>query len=161
MVERKRGSGKPGVIIVSACLLGVPCRYNGRHAFSSRVLNYVRNYPFVPVCPEVLAGFGVPRHQAWFVGGDGEAVIKGNARVVTEHDDVTAHFIMGARAALDLIRGVEVTGAVLKEGSPSCGVERVNIEGNAHAGKGVFTVVLEKVGIRVISNENSLLMMQG
>ena len=156
MAQGRSGSNKPGVIIVSACLLGVPCRYNGKHAYSSRVFSYVKNLPFVPVCPEVMAGLGVPRSEAWFVGGDGEEVLKGNARIVTENGDVTAKFIMGARAVLALLKGVEIRGAVLKEGSPSCGVERVNVGGNAYPGKGVLTAILEKMGVRVISNEKIL-----
>lgn len=144
---------KSGVIFVSACLLGVPCRYNGTHAFSKKVYNYVKNLLFLPVCPEVMAGLGVPREQAWFSGGDGEDVIKGNARVTTGNEDVTALFIHGARMVIELMRGIEVVGAILKEGSPSCGVERVNIDGRIMPGKGILSAVLKKLDIEAISDE--------
>lgn len=152
MAERGR-IYKPRIVLVSACLVGVPCRYNGTHAYSSRVYNYVKNLVFLPVCPEILAGLGVPRERAWFSGGDGEMVIKGNARVITEKNDVTAKFITGARVVVDLIKNLEVECAILKEGSPSCGVERVHLDGHIMPGKGVLTAILDKMGIKTTSSE--------
>ena len=118
--------GAPPVFLVSGCLLGLACRYDGR----------VKEYPdcraalagkvYVPVCPEQLGGLPTPREPADLAGGDGAAVLAGSARVVTRAGvDVTAHFVRGAEQVLRLARELRVAGVYLKSGSPSCGAGAV------------------------------------
>lgn len=112
----------PPLYLVSGCLIGLLCRYDGR----------VREYPecrrelagklFVPVCPEQMGGLPTPREPADLVGGDGAAVLAGLARVVTRSGvDVTGNFLAGAEQVLRLARELEASGMFLKSGSPSCG----------------------------------------
>lgn len=116
----------PPRYLVSGCLLGLVCRYDGR----------VKEYPdcrralagkiSVPVCPEQLGRLATPREPADLIGGDGAAVLDGQARVVTRSGvDVTANFLAGAEQVVRLARELQVAGVYLKSGSPSCGVGRV------------------------------------
>lgn len=113
---------RTSVYLVSGCLLGLACRYDGR----------VKDYPecraalvgkvYVPVCPEQLGGLSTPREPADLVGGDGAAVLAGLARVVTRSGvDVTANFLRGAEQVLRIARELQAAGVFLKSGSPSCG----------------------------------------
>jgi len=137
--------------IVSACLLGIHCRYDGS---TKGPIKVPEELCLVPVCPEQLGGLPTPRAKAHLEGGDGEAVWKGRARVVDEAgNDLTQFFLRGAREVLGLcgILGVKV--AILKEKSPSCGVRKVWIGEELSWGKGVLTALLEAHGVRVISSE--------
>ena len=137
-------------ILVSACLVGVRCRYDGRAATSAEVCAELGDGPLVALCPEELGGLLTPRAGASFVGGDGEAVLDGRARVVLEDGvDVTAQFLEGARRAVDLARAAGVQEAVLKERSPSCACAMVHREGALVPGTGVTAAALRRSGIRV------------
>lgn len=135
-------------ILVSACLLGEPVRYNGADKFCDDALmqQWVRDGRVVPVCPEIAGGLGVPRLPAEIVNG---AVIDRDGR------DVTANFEDGARHALELARMNGVQVAVLKEGSPSCGSSYTydgTFTSTRVAGRaGVTTALLREHGIRVFS----------
>jgi uncharacterized protein YbbK (DUF523 family) len=148
----KPASGRlEGPVLVSACLLGVPCRYDGGSKPCPEIMSLEKIIP-VQVCPEQLGGYPTPRPKAWFVGGDGWAVLKGEARVVNDDgEDLTAAFVSCARITLDLARLLGVRHAVLKEGSPSCGVHHVTIEGEHRPGRGVTAALLEKNGIELTS----------
>jgi uncharacterized protein YbbK (DUF523 family) len=143
------GDPKPPVL-VSACLLGVSCRYDGRSAALASLAGLVDGRAVLAVCPEELGGLGTPRPKACLSGGDGAAVLDGAARVVTESgEDVTAAFRRGAERALDLARAAGVEEAVLKERSPSCGASRIHREGELADGAGVTAALLARAGIRV------------
>jgi len=87
--------------IVSACLAGVRCRYDGEDREDPKVLELLAGGEAVPVCPEQLGGLPTPRSRAEFVGGDGEDVLDGRARVVSEEGvDVTDFFLRGAEEVL-------------------------------------------------------------
>jgi uncharacterized protein YbbK (DUF523 family) len=151
--------GKPpaghlaGPVLVSACLLGIPCRYDGNAKPSLEILRAEGMIP-IPVCPEQMGGYPTPRPKAWFAGGDGEAVLQGRARVVNDSgEDVTEPFVRCARITLEVARTLGVSHAVLKEGSPSCGVRRVTIEGNRRPGMGVTAALLKENGITVLGDE--------
>ncbi|MGD8348418.1 MAG: DUF523 domain-containing protein [Gammaproteobacteria bacterium] len=144
-------------LLVSACLLGDPVRYDGqskpvRHRGLARLLDASRVIPF---CPEVAGGLPVPRPAAEIVGGDGAAVIAGEARVVTrEGADVSDGFLSGARQALALCRQHRVKVAVLTESSPSCGSSRIydgSFTRTAAAGSGVTAALLARHGIAVFN----------
>ncbi|MFJ8827596.1 DUF523 domain-containing protein [Streptomyces sp. NPDC102467] len=109
-------------MLVSACLRGVPCRFDGRHRASPAVEEAVEGRGVVSFCPEVAGGLPTPRRPAELVGGDGHAVLDGTARVVEDTGrDVTAEFVDGARRALEAARHRGCTEALLMPRSPSCG----------------------------------------
>lgn len=106
----------------------------------------------VPFCPEEAGGLGTPRPAAVIVGGDGEAVLDGKARVLNDRgEDVTLAFLDGARQAVDAARLHGCTVAYLKERSPSCGCAQVHTEKGVARGCGVTTALLRRSGIAVVS----------
>jgi uncharacterized protein YbbK (DUF523 family) len=108
--------------VVSACLLGVRCRYDGRSKKSSGLVRSLRGRRVVPVCPEQLGGLPTPRAPSRIVAGTGEGVLDGISRVVNAVEaDVTGNFLKGAEETLKLCRVFGVGEAVLKTRSPSCG----------------------------------------
>lgn len=140
-------------VLVSACLHGVPCRFDGRGKASAAVADAVGDRRPVTFCPEVAAGLPTPRRPAEIVGGDGHDVLDGRARVVddTGHD-VTDAFVDGARRALDAARRAGCTEALLMPRSPSCGRGTVydgTFTGELREGDGVTAALLERHGIRV------------
>jgi len=144
---------RPG-IIVSACLTGALCRYDGGHRLDEKVLRLSMEDEHVPLCPEQMGGLTTPRQPSEIIGGDGDDVLDGRARVVdAEGKDVTAQFIKGAMEGLAIAKRIDVKKAVMKEKSPSCGVHRIYRNGILVSGKGVLTALLLREGIRVVSNE--------
>src|SRR4030067_1598562 len=144
---------RPG-IIVSACLTGALCRYDGGHRLDEKVLRLSMEDEHVPLCPEQMGGLTTPRQPSEIIGGDGDDVLDGRARVVdAEGKDVTAQFIKGAKEGLAIAKRIDVKKAVMKEKSPSCGVHRIYRNGILVSGKGVLTALLLREGIRVVSNE--------
>lgn len=142
------------VVLVSACLMGQHCRYDGGAKPWAGVSNR-GGAPLLPVCPETAGGLGVPRDPAQIVGGDGGDVLDGRARVVTAAGrDVTAEFVRGAEAVLALARKAGAGRAVLKQRSPSCGCGALaQGQGRARPGDGVTTALLKRHGISVTSDE--------
>ncbi|WP_331769924.1 DUF523 domain-containing protein (plasmid) [Embleya sp. NBC_00888] len=142
-------------ILVSACLRGVPCRFDGRHKASSEVDEAVTGREVVAFCPEAAGGLATPRRPAELVGGDGHAVLDGTARVVEDTGrDVTAEFVDGARRALAAARHAGCVEALLMPRSPSCGrgvVYDGSFVGELVPGDGVTTALLERNGIVVRS----------
>lgn len=144
---------------MSACLLGRPVRYDGaaKNVDDELVGRWRAEGRVIPFCPEVSGGLPVPRPPAEIVGGDGEAVLDGTARVLTGAGaDVTAAFVQGARLALDAARRGGARVAILKEGSPSCGSLRIydgRFSGTSIPGHGVTTALLERSGVRVFDED--------
>lgn len=146
----------PRPVLVSACLLGCECRYDGRHNRDGVLEEELRNKgeEAVPYCPEESGGLSTPRPPAWIESRNAEAVIDGKDRVVTvEGDDVSEAFLRGARGALDTCRKHEITRAYLKERSPSCGVANTHVDAIAVPGPGVTAALLAREGIEVIGVE--------
>ncbi len=149
-------------ILVSACLLGEPVRYDAtaNRVAGDRLERWRREGRVVAYCPEVAGGLSTPRPPAEIVGGQGEDVIEGRASVVTEEGvDVTEAYLAGARGALETARRAEAPLAILKDGSPSCGSSYVydgTFSGSEIAGaRGVTAALLERHDIRVF-DETSL-----
>ncbi len=146
-------------ILVSACLLGRPVRYDGTGRLSDDPLfaRWRQEGRLVAFCPEVGGGLPVPRPAAEICGGSGGDVLDGRARVMTRAgDDVTEYFLDGARQALDRARSCGVRVAILKEGSPSCGSLRIHdgsFGGTKVPGSGVTTALLERHGIAVFAED--------
>ncbi|GLX97830.1 DUF523 domain-containing protein [Herbidospora sp. NBRC 101105] len=147
-------------ILVSACLMGRRVRYDGGAKTSDDAVfaAWRAEGRLVPFCPEVEGGLPVPRPPAEIEGGaGGAAVLAGAARVLTpDGHDVTAHFLEGARQCLAVARSFGVRIAVLKEGSPSCGVLRVydgTFRGRKLPGEGVTAALLVANGIEVFGED--------
>ena len=136
-------------ILVSMCLLGVPCRYDGKSRPDAAVTALSAAHELVPVCPEQLGGLPTPRTPAERRG----------ARVVTRDGrDVTQAYLDGAQRALDLARTLGCEAAVLKERSPSCGCGDIydgTFTGTVVPGNGVAAELLLSHGV-VIYGESRI-----
>jgi len=145
-------------ILVSACLAGVLCKYNGTYNDVPEIIRMVEQGKAVPVCPELLGGGGVPREPNEITGGDGHDVLEGKARVITSSgQDCTDMFVLGAQKVLEKAKMLGVRAAILKERSPSCGSNVIydgNFSGNKMPGMGVTAAILERAGIKVYSENN-------
>ena len=144
------------MILISACLAGVCCRYDGTARPSRQILDLIGlGEPYVLVCPESLAGLGIPRSPAEISGGTAKDVLSGRATVKTKQGrDVTEEYIKGARAALGIAREKGVKKAYLKEKSPCCGTLKVydgTFSGTLRDGSGIFAELLKDEGIEIIS----------
>ena len=145
-------------VLVSACLLGEPVRYNGADKFCDHELmqQWIRDGRVVPVCPEIAGGLGVPRLAAEIANGTGgPSVLAGEGQVIDSAGrDVSSNFLDGARHALELARMSCIRVAVLKEGSPSCG-SSYTYDGTFTSTRvphpGVTAALLQQNGIRVFS----------
>ena len=149
-----RGRMPERPVLVSACLAGVPCRYDGRAKPDPGVVADVEAGRAVPACAEVLGDMGTPRPAAEIVGGDGHDVLDGAATVRTvDGEDVTAGFVRGAERVADLAAQHGVTRAVLQARSPSCGCGRIydgTHSGALTDGDGVVAALLARRGIDVV-----------
>lgn len=123
-MRKKGGAGQPTpCYLVSACLVGLRTRYDGQCKTNHRCLTELADGFWIPVCPEQLGGLPTPRTAAALVGGDGLAVLAGQARVITRRgEDVTLPFRAGAEQVLAVARLQPISAVFLKGGSPSCGV---------------------------------------
>ena len=146
-----------GPILISACLAGRACRFDGTGALDDPVSRLVAEGRAVLVCPEVDGGLGTPRPPAEIVGGDGTDVIEGRARVVTEEGlDVTEAYLAGARRALATARRTGASTAILKARSPSCGAGAVydgTFSCTLTTGDGVTAALLRSEGLTVLTDE--------
>jgi uncharacterized protein YbbK (DUF523 family) len=152
--ERLAALREARVVLVSACLVGEMCRYDGKSKHSSPVMRALEGKEVVPICPEAGAGLGIPRPSVDLSGGTGEAVLEGRARAVDRTGkDRTAAFRHGAELALEAARRFDATVAVLKERSPSCGSQSTHVDGALVRGRGVAAALLHSAGIILLSDE--------
>ncbi len=143
-------------ILVSACLAGENCRYDGKNCLNKDIKNLVDTGKAVPVCPEVLGGLPVPRIPSEIT------VCDGNEKIINRHgEDVTEFFKRGAEKTLAIAKEKEITYAILKSRSPSCGTGEIydgTFSGKLTKGDGVTAIKLKEAGITVISDEQWLSM---
>ncbi|PKR88630.1 DUF523 domain-containing protein [Pleomorphomonas diazotrophica] len=145
-------------ILISACLLGRPVRYDGtgRRLADPRLERWQAEGRLVPICPELMGELPVPRPAAEIAGGIGADVLAGRARVVTAAgEDMTAAFVAGAEVALDLARRNGCNFALLIDRSPSCGSFNIydgTFSGRRMAGAGVTATLLAAHGIGVYAD---------
>ena len=135
-------------ILVSACLLGKNCKYNGGNNLNQGVLGFIEGHEVIGVCPEQLGGLSTPRLPAEMVEG-----------VVTNKEGVSvdAEFRKGAQTALAAALEKKVDLAILQSRSPSCGVKEIydgSFSGKKVKGQGVFARLLTKYGIKVLDAED-------
>ena len=146
--------------IVSKCLLGENCKYNGANNLSEDVVQFCKSHTFTSVCPETCGGLKAPRDPAEIVRSE-----DGFFRVIdASGKDITENFLSGAEKELDnSIRtaekmGESIEGAILKANSPSCGAGKVydgSFSRTLVEGDGIFAGRLRELGIE-IANENNL-----
>ncbi|MBM7856019.1 uncharacterized protein YbbK (DUF523 family) [Desulfohalotomaculum tongense] len=145
-------------ILVSACLAGYNCRYDGGNNFHPGIAELVEKGVAVPVCPEQLGGLPTPRPACEIKGGDGCRVLAGGARVENINGkDVTGQFIDGAEKALTEALKHNTKMAILKERSPSCGVHFIydgTFQGGKISGQGVLAALLTRNGVKLYSEED-------
>ena len=144
------------MILVSLCLMGFPCRYNGEVKRYPALIDALSRVA-VPVCPEVLGGLAVPRPPSEIQGGTGAQVRAGEARVVNvQGEDVTQAYLRGAQIALSIGMQAGCKIAILKARSPACGVDALydgTFTGNLRAGDGVFAALLRAHGFKLYTEE--------
>lgn len=143
-------------IFVSACLLGDRCAYDGLSRENARVVEFCKGKNVVKACPEMLGGLGCPRETHEIVFGDGKDVLEGRAFVLSRsRNDRTPEFIEGAEKALSLALKSYCHLAVLRDKSPSCGVESIysgKFDLKTVPGQGVTSSLFKSSGIRVVSD---------
>jgi len=130
-------------ILVSACLIGCPCRYDGKSKPNAEVLALLQQHTLIPVCPEQMGGLATPRSPAECR----------NSGVFTQAgNDVTAQYLRGAEEALRLAKLYSCTCAILKERSPSCGSDEIydgSFSRTLVNSDGVTAALLKQNGIAV------------
>tara|TARA_B110000037_G_C17048181_1_gene476616 strand:- start:895 stop:1356 length:462 start_codon:yes stop_codon:yes gene_type:complete len=147
-------------LVISACLCGRPCRYDGKSSESSSVEKFVEGWRLdggevFPVCPEELGELGTPRPPAELRNGVGADIWRegstATVRRKADNSDVTKAFTTGAILAMSMAN--DATHALLKSRSPSCGVGQVWSDGTVVEGDGVFASLLRTRGVSVFSEE--------
>ena len=148
------------MILVSACLLGINCKYNGDNNKNEKIEEYLKDKKFILVCPEQLGGMSTPRHPSEIIYLDEYDVIEGKTSVINnKKSDVTKQF---KKVALETLKIANIYGckkAILKDGSPSCGSSFIydgTFTGKKVNGSGVTTTLLRKNSIKVISEKDIL-----
>ena len=135
-------------ILVSGCLLGENCKYNGGNNYSEKVAEYIKGHEVISVCPECMGGLPTPRVPAEIVNG-----------VVTNKEGlvVDIEFRRGAEIALQVAKENQVDAAILQSRSPSCGVKQIydgTFSGTKISGQGVFAELMTKNGFQLIDVED-------
>lgn len=131
-------------ILVSSCLLGLNCKYNGGNNYSKEIDEFLKDYDVIPICPEIMGGLPTPRVASERVG---DKVITKDGR------DVTAQYKKGAEETLFLAQKYHVKKALLKLKSPSCGSGKIYDGTFSHTlidGDGVTAELLKNNGIEII-----------
>lgn len=134
-------------VLVSACLVGVKCRYNGTGVYDSAVEAYLVDKDILKVCPELMGGLETPREPCELWKG----------KVVTKNGvDVSAAFLKGAEKVVELAKEQQIKLAILKSRSPSCGSNKIYDGTFTHTlidGEGVCAALLKQAGIRVLNED--------
>lgn len=146
------------MILVSSCLLNNPVRYSGDGNPCPLLIQYRDCGHFIPICPECAGGLPTPRPPSEIRGGSGEDVWQGQAQVINDQGvNVTANFKQGALAYLHYLQEQQITAAILKERSPSCGSKLIydgSFQGRRIPGQGVTAALLRKQQIPIYSEED-------
>jgi uncharacterized protein YbbK (DUF523 family) len=135
-------------VLVSACLLGENCKYNGGNNYDPNVVAFLEGKEVIPVCPEVMAGLGIPRIPIEIVNGElrdrnGKSVDEALRKAVAE--------------VLKLVGEEQITCAVLKSRSPTCGVHQIydgTFSGTLISGAGSLAKALMETGLQVMDAED-------
>ncbi len=138
--------------LVSACLLGIECSFKGEHNRCDYLVDKLKGEEVIPICPEQLGGLTTPRDRARIVGGEGNDVLDGSAKVMTYKGvDVTPQYLKGGDEALKIAQLVGAKKAILKAFSPSCGCGEIFTEDfeAKKPGDGTTVALFKRNGINV------------
>ena len=154
--EQKRllSLSQPPKVMVSACLLGWPCRYDGQSKADAELLKKFSSDDVMPICPELQGGLPIPRVPAGIeCSADGQSICGYSARVINRSgQEVTTQFRRGAEAVLALAERLQPERIILKQHSPSCGCGSVGCTDlQRHAGRGVACDLLASKGFQIES----------
>lgn len=142
------------MILISACLAGINCRYDGGNNLNEKIFELVRDGKAILVCPEQLGGLSTPRVPAEIISKENKKLV-----ITKTGEDVTHQYERGALEVLSLANKIGITKAILKANSPSCGCgivydgtfSKTKIEGN-----GITTELLKNNGIDVITEKDNI-----
>ena len=135
-------------VIVSACLAGDNCKYNGGNNINQKMMDFLKYHEMLKVCPEVLGGLPTPRLSAEIVDGK---VIN------TEGKNITKEFTLGAQKAFEIVQKEKPDLIILQSRSPSCGIKQIydgTFSGNKIPGHGLFAELCIKAGYKVLDIED-------
>ncbi|SEF70485.1 Uncharacterized conserved protein YbbK, DUF523 family [Caloramator fervidus] len=145
------------MILVSACLCGINCKYNGGNNFNEYIYNLLKQGKLIPVCPEQLGGLPTPRLPSEIVKGDAKDVLEGRGLVLNiQGEDVTKFFVKGAYETLNIARAFNCKAAILKSKSPSCGKGFVydgTFSNKLKMGNGITAQLLLMNGVEVVDED--------
>ena len=143
------------MILISACLAGINCKYSGGNNLNPELRDLVNSGKAVPVCPEQLGGLITPRTPAEIIKDSEE-----NIKVITKTGtDVTKEYVLGAERALAIAKALNIKTAVLQSRSPSCGCGYIydgTFTKHLIVGNGITAELFMKNGIKVFSDETYL-----
>ena len=135
-------------ILVSACLAGINCKYNGKNNENEKIIKLIKEKDVILICPEQLGGLKTPRTPA---------EIKNNKVINKEGIDVTEEYQTGAQEVLKIAQKFNIKTAILKSKSPSCGKGKIydgTFSNKLIEGNGITAELLKKHGIKVISSDD-------
>lgn len=137
------------MILVSACLVGINCKYSGGNNYNQKIFDLVKEGKAIPICPEQLGGLNTPRKPVEL------KVINGKRYAIdNEGNDFTENFERGALEVLNLAKNLNISKAILQPRSPSCGVNKIysgNFDNKLVDGNGILTELLKQNGIDVLT----------
>ena len=135
------------MILVSACLVGKNCKYNGENNKNEKVLEFLADKEYITICPEVLGGLPTPRVPS---------EIKGDKVINKEGEDVTKSFVSGALKALEIAKEYNPELIILKAKSPSCGLGKIydgSFSNTLKDGNGIACQMLIDNGYKIITEK--------
>lgn len=149
--------------IVSACLVGINCKWNGKSNPAPKLIREFKAGKLLAICPEQFGGLTIPRSPCGILNATGKEVIDNQARVVDHKGkDYTQEFLKGSKRVLRIVKELNIKEAILKRTSPSCGVGKtwqMKKQDNKYKnrlvdGDGVLTALLKRNGLKVISEKD-------
>ncbi|MCT4585196.1 MAG: DUF523 domain-containing protein [Peptostreptococcaceae bacterium] len=143
--------------LVSACLLGIDCKYSGENNKNEELLEFLKGKDIIPICPEQLGGLKTPRQMAE-LKSTAKDIVENEGIVITKDNvDVTKEFLKGGYEILKYLKLFDIEKAILKEGSPSCGSNFVydgSFSSKKIKGQGITAYLLQKEGVKLFSENN-------
>lgn len=137
------------MILVSACLVGINCKYSGGNNYNQKIFDLVKEGKAIPICPEQLGGLNTPRKPVEL------KVINGKRYAIdNEGNDLTENFERGALEVLNLAKDLNINKAILQPRSPSCGVNKIysgNFDNKLVDGNGILAELLKQNGIDALT----------
>ena len=137
------------MILVSACLVGINCKYSGGNNYNQKIFNLLKEGKAIPICPEQLGGLNTPRKPVEL------KVINGKRYAIdNEGNDLTENFERGALEVLNLAKNLNINKAILQPRSPSCGDDKIysgKFDNKLVDGNGILAELLKQNGIDVLT----------